>query len=248
MKKAPYILITTSNVYSSSLESLTGDTEIIYSDKATSEIIIKSGGIPFYLPAISQITRKQFNEYLKIADGICLTGADTNVNPIYYGENPTLIAKRIDDERDQIDISLVKEATKKKLPILGICKGAQILNVALGGTLFQNLEKQKTEMKHEIQKTSRSNMTHKLKLKKDSILYSIFKKEIISVNSSHSQAVKDLSSQLISTAKADDGVIEGFEGKNYPFILGIQFHAELRYFDKPFAQIFKKFISACIKN
>jgi len=247
--KKPYILLTTSNISSSSLESLTGDIQIIYSDKVTSHVIIKAGGIPLYLPSITTITYKEMKEYIKICDGVCLTGAATGVNPIHYGESPTVLSDRIDDERDQIDILLVKEAIKRKIPLFGICKGAQIINVALGGTLYQNLEKQKRgEMRHEIRKTDRSNITHRLKLKTDSILYSIFKNEIIHVNSSHSQAVKKLSSLLRPTAVADDGVIEGFEAKSNQFILGVQFHPELRYFDRPFAQIFERFIRACISH
>jgi putative glutamine amidotransferase len=150
--------------------------------------------------------------------------------------------------RDRIDILLIKKAYEKKIPILGICKGAQIINVALGGTLYQNIVRDKKDaFDHNIRKGSRADFTHNATLEKNSLLYKIFKRKTIKVNGGHQQAVKTLPSSLISIAKAEDNIIEAFEGKNNPFLLGIQFHAELQSFDSKYFKIFSEFIKSCSK-
>lgn len=246
--KKPKILISTSNANSPDLSNITGDTEIIYSDKATSDAVVKAGGLPFYIPSISNIGKTELESYLANAVGVLLTGADTNTNPLYYGESPTHLKGRIDDERDQIDIELTKMAYQRKLPILGICKGMQIINVALGGTLYQNITSQCPScFDHDIKKTNRSNFTHKAKLANGSILKRIFNKDVVYINGGHQQGVKDLSKKLKAVAVAEDRIIEAYEGISYPFLLGVQFHAELRLFDPPFSEIFKVFIKHCNK-
>lgn len=246
--KRPKILISTSNANSSDLINITGDSEIIYSDRATSNAVIKAGGLPFYAPSTENIQDSELESYLDIADGLLLTGADTNTNPIYYGELPTHLKGRIDDERDKVDIKLVKSAYKRKLPMLVICKGMQIANVALGGTLYQNIVSQCSKcFDHDIKKTNRSNFTHMVKLTNGSILKRIFNKDMIHVNGGHQQAVKDLSEKLKAVAVAEDRIIEAYEGISHPFLLGLQFHAELRLFDPQFFEIFKMFIKHCNK-
>lgn len=246
--KKPLILISTSNVNSSDLSGITGDTEIIYSDKATASAVIKAGGLPFYVPSVDGIEDSELENYLDKVDGVLLTGADTNTNPLYYGETPTDLKGRIDDDRDKLDIRLVKFAYKKKLPILAICKGMQITNVALGGTLYQNISSQCSNcFDHDIRKTNRSNFTHKAKLNDASVLKQIFRRGVVNLNGGHQQAIKKLSTELKATAIADDGIIEAYESKGKAFLMGIQFHAELRLFDAEYFNIFKVFIENCKK-
>jgi putative glutamine amidotransferase len=247
--RKPTILISTSNLSSSALEPLAGDTDIIYSDRATAATIIQAGGIPLYLPSVAELDDGMISAYLALADGVLITGADTNTNPLYYGEMATHLKGRIDDERDRVDIMLIQQAYQRKLPIMGICKGMQIINVALGGTLYQNLATQRSEgLDHDIRKTSRSNLSHRVHVEKDSLFFDIFKREDCSLNGGHQQGVKDLSKQLKAVATAADGIVEVFEGVKYPFLLGVQFHPELRQFDKSFAEIFRRFISATKKE
>ena len=242
----PRILITTSNVHANGLAAITGDTQLLYSDSATSTVILNAGGLPLYMPATKDISIEDIEMYIDEVDGVLLTGADTGVNPVYYGEDPHDLKDRIDDERDHIDLELVRRAVKKKIPLFGICKGAQLINVALGGTLYQDISTQcKTCFTHEIKKTDRSNVTHNVTVSDGSFLKELFNKKVVAVNSSHSQAVKKLARGLKPTAIASDGIVEGFESKDKSFIVGVQFHAELRSFDPVFNSLFQVFVEVC---
>lgn len=245
----PRILITNSNINSSALADLTGDTEIIYSDKASAEAVIQAGGLPFYMPALSTISEADIVAYLTLADGVLLTGADTNTNPLHYNEPPTHLKGRIDDERDRVEISLVKLAHDKKLPLFGICKGMQVMNVALGGTLYQDISAQHSAaINHDIKKTNRANLTHANQVAKESLLGQIFGKTTINTNAGHQQAVKQLAPGLVATATSEDDIIEAYEDPAYPFLIGVQFHPELRTFDPHFFALFEQFINAASKN
>jgi len=243
--KKPIILITTSNVNSSALEPVIGDRDIMYSDKASAQAVINAGGLPIYVPTVTTESFSDLEAYVAMADGIFITGADTNTNPLYYGERPTHFKGRIDDERDRVDIELIKMAYERKIPLLGVCKGMQVMAVALGGTLYQDtLLQHPGAFNHDVSKTSRSNFTHVASLTEGSRLRTIFGKETHLLNGGHQQAVKTLPGSLQPVAVADDGVVEAYEGVDYPFLLGVQFHPELRSFDKPFAHIFDEFVAA----
>jgi gamma-glutamyl-gamma-aminobutyrate hydrolase PuuD len=243
----PIILITMSNADDSSLANITGDTMIIYSDQASAQAIIAAGGIPFYVPAMKRMDDVTLTAYLNICDGLLITGADTCVNPSYYGEKLETDG-RIDSDRDQLDMALIKLAHSRQLPILGICKGMQIINVAFGGTLFQDVDRKHSGIvKHDTHNPDRSSPTHIAKLPSNSVLRDIFKTENIELNGGHRQAVKKLGGNLQASALADDDVVEALQGSDDTFLLGIQFHAELN--DKPaHTEIFARFVRACSKH
>jgi putative glutamine amidotransferase len=243
----PIILISTSNAASAKLSSITGDTEIIYSDKATAAAIIQAGGLPLYLPSISATSPELVAECLELVDGVLLTGADTNVNPAYYNESPMYFDRknRMDDERDQVDMLLTRLAYERKIPTTGICKGMQILNVGLGGTLYQDLASQCDDaIDHDPRESNRANLTHTVKLANHSLLRTIFAEPTVRINSSHQQAIKKLAGPLRPTAVSSDAIVEAYEGTSHPFLLGVQFHPELRTFDPPFLRIFEQFMAA----
>lgn len=239
--------MTTSNVQSGSLGSITGDTEIVYSDKATAEVIVKAGGLPLYLPSIASLSKEDLAAYVAMADGLLVTGADSNMNPIYYNEAPVRVEKktRIDDERDRTDLALIPLAYEKSLPMLGICKGMQVINVALGGTLYQDVGSQHLgSSNHDISKTNRANFTHLATMVEGSSLQDIFGSGDVHLNGGHQQAIKDLAPVLKPAAVAKDGIVEIYEGKDYAFLVGTQFHPELRAFDPVFFKIFERFLAA----
>jgi putative glutamine amidotransferase len=125
----------------------------------------------------------------------------------------------------------------------------QVANVALGGTLYKNISAEYSDaFNHDPKKTKRSNFTHVVELKNNSILRKIFKKNVIRTNGGHAQAVKKLSKKFIATAIASDGIVEAYERRDKYFFMGIQFHAELRLDDLSFFAIFKTFIHECSKG
>lgn len=243
--KKPFILITTSNVNNQKLDDVTGDTDIAYADKATAQTIMKAGGIPLYVPTLRSLTADDLETYIELADGLMLPGADTHVNPTLYGAM-TIGADdaRIDHQRDHIDIQLVRLAYERKIPLLGICKGMQIINVALGGTLHQRIvSHSKQPVDHSIP-GRRTYVTHEAALADGSRVKEIFGSSILGLNGGHQQAVNRLADYLRPSAIAKDGIVEAYEGMDYPFLLGIQFHAELLESSRAHRMIFKYFIDA----
>jgi putative glutamine amidotransferase len=240
----PVILITTSNVTDLKLADIVGDTDIAYADKATAQAIIKAGGIPLYLPTFQTPRLSDLEVYIELADGLVLPGADRHVSPALYGGVIGTDDVMVDSQRDEIDIHLAHLAHSRKMPLMGICKGMQIMNVALGGTLYQSVSADgRTSVSHSIPR-KRTQITHEATLAEGSFLKELFKSSKIGLNGGHQQAVHKVSSDVQASAVADDGIVEAYEGKNYPFLLGIQFHAELMRSSKPHRAIFAHFIEA----
>ena len=199
--------------------------------------IVKSNGIPLMLPSNPQLA----NNYFNLVDGILLTGGDFDIDPKIYGEKRKKNVTLLDKPRTSFEMKMARMAIKKNKPILGICGGQQLLNVALKGSLIQHIEK--TKIKHE-QIQPRNKPSHKVKINIKSKLFKIVKKQEFKVNSAHHQAIKEVGKNLDVNAIAEDGIIEGIELKKHKFFLGIQWHPEffISQFDR---KIFKAFIKAC---
>lgn len=199
-----------------------------------------AGGIPFIIPLTSNLMI--IEEQVKSLDGIILSGGE-DVNPFLYGEEHQIKNGVPSDERDFFDYHLIKFAIKWNKPILGICRGAQILNVTLGGSLYQDLSyKEEVYLKHD-QFGNQGKAAHKVKIEKDSFLGNIFD-EVLLVNSFHHQAVKNLAETFEIMAVSTDGVIEAFESKQDNLIIGIQWHPEMMTAagDKEMLKIFQEYI------
>ena len=152
--------------------------------------------------------------------GLLLSGGP-DVDPFLYGEEPEKGIRRIDPERDRLEREIFFLAIEKGIPVLGICRGAQAINVFLGGSLHQDI---KTSIKH-WQFAPDGHPTHTIFIEKESLLYRITGREKLRVNTFHHQAIKDVGEGLKVCARAQDGVIEGIEWEEKR-ILGVQFHAE----------------------
>jgi len=201
--------------------------------------IISSNGLPLMLPSKPELADHYFN----LVDGILITGGDFDIDPKIYGEKKDKSVVHIDKPRTNFEIKIAKLALKKNKPILGICGGQQLLNVALNGSLIQHIDK--TNIEHE-QGQSKNRPSHKVQINLKSKLYKIVKKKEFRVNSAHHQAIKKVGKNLSVNAISEDRIIEGVELNNHKFFLGIQWHPEffISNYDK---KIFRSFIKACQK-
>ena len=185
--------------------------------------IIAGGGIPVYLPVSQDTGVIQY--YLSLCDGLLVPGG-LDINPLYYGEDPLPLLELTIPQMDQFQIQLIQEAFKQKKVMLGICRGHQIMAVALGGTLYQDVSYAVTFPLQHFQQTQLNEISHVVKLTPNSRLSALFGSEVF-VNSGHHQVVKGVPPQFLVTAVATDGVIEAIEYTKDCFILGVQWHPEM---------------------
>ena len=181
----------------------------------------KYGAIPFPLFYQNSLNKK----FLKTLDGIVITGGNFDINPsLYDGTNKGV--RNTKDKRTDFEIDIFDKFLETKKPILGICGGEQLINVASGGDLIPDINHSiKTKINHE-QTNPRNEISHEISIKKDTKLYNIIKKNYINVNSAHHQSVKNIGKDFITCAQASDGIIEAIEHINHPWCLGIQWHPE----------------------
>lgn len=201
--------------------------------------IVNGGGVPF--PLIHDLDL--VDEYLSLIDGLLVTGGGHDVDPTLYGEqeiHPTVTLK---PRRTLFEKDMIKKALQKNLPVLGICGGEQILNVALGGTLIQHIPDEVPHALEHKQTQPRNVPSHIIKIEKGTLLYQIIGAEDLFVNSIHHQAVKDPAPGVIVNARTSDGVIEGIEAPAYKFCLGVQWHPEFVIVPQEQA-LFKTFVEA----
>ena len=206
------------------------------------DVISKAGGLPIILP----YTGGEGEEYLDILDGIYFTGG-IDVNPMFFGEDPIYGIGSTNIESDKFEIELYKKAVRIDLPMLGVCRGMQVINVAAGGTIYQDLSTQLPNcICHRQVGSPVSDYFHKVLIKENSKLYNIYKNKDIYTNTFHHQAVKEVAPGFKITAKTRDGVIEAIESINNRYIIAVQWHPERMYYahDEHF-EIFKSFVDEC---
>lgn len=195
--------------------------------------IIAGGGLPIVVP----YEPTTIKSYLDKCTGLLIIGGGFTINPNLFGET-NQNSLPIKEYRTNTELTFFHEAFNKKMPILGICGGAQLINVALGGTLIQHLPTSHPNTAHQD-----GTNDHPITIKSDTLLSGIFEQaEEIVVNTSHVQAINRLGKNVIVNASAHDGIIEGIEVTDHPFCLGVQWHPEYHkntYYDP---LIFKYFM------
>ncbi|MEK4426292.1 gamma-glutamyl-gamma-aminobutyrate hydrolase family protein [Solibacillus sp. FSL K6-1523] len=204
--------------------------------------IQKAGGTPICLPIINE---ENVEQILNIVDGIVSIGG-YDINPLIFGEEPHYKLGVVIDERDKSDMLIMKCAFERELPILGICRGEQVMNVAFGGTLYQDIDTQVENILKHTQVSLRHEVTHTVVLEQ-SKLQQIVGASSILTNSFHHQAVARVADGFIINARAKDGVIEGIEHPTHPYCIGVQWHPEGLENDAPSDKLFKSFIEASTK-
>lgn len=208
-----------------------------------SRAVEKAGGLPFIIPTLDD-DPTQVETVLDHLDALLLTGG-VDVNPGQFGENPHSKLGRVSPERDRLELPLTRAALARKLPILGICRGIQVLNVAAGGTLYQDLYSQLKEPFKHYQEAPRWFPSHEVAVDPATRTGSIHGVTTLQVNSFHHQAVNRVAPGFVVTARAADGVIEGIERPEDPFTVGIQWHPEGMWErDSRFLAIFAALVDA----
>ena len=194
-------------------------------------------------------------EALEGTDGLLLTGGD-DVAPTRYGEEKHPAVTEVAPERDEFEIALVREARTRDLPILAICRGIQVLNVAAGGSLIQDIPTQVTgalEHKQTVPPHQPYDLAHEVWLEKESLLAKLMRERLIDadaceVNSRHHQAVNTVAPGFVVSATAPDGVVEAIEDPAARFCIGVQWHPENFWRTGEFRPLFEGFVEAASRT
>ncbi|WP_018249634.1 gamma-glutamyl-gamma-aminobutyrate hydrolase family protein [Orenia marismortui] len=200
-----------------------------------------AGGIPVLIPLLNKT--EDIEKYIELIDGLLLSGGE-DVCPREYGENPIKEVTMINPDRDEWELKLYKKAYESNMPILGICRGLQLINIAEGGSLYQDIYQQVNDvLGHLSSDTEIYHLYHSIEIEEKSKLFDIFSSNRIDVNSYHHQAVKDLAPGFKVTARSEEGIIEAIEDKKKNFVIGIQWHPEdLTMQHSEFIKLFKALV------
>jgi putative glutamine amidotransferase len=204
--------------------------------------IEQAGGVPLVLAPSGAALHSSLVERL---DGLVLTGG-MDIDPACYGETPHETVSRVSKERDEFEFLLTLGALRRNLPILGLCRGLQVLNVVLGGSLIQDIPSMVgPDVSHNDPERPRHVVAHEVVVHPGTRLYAILQKEQIEVNSFHHQCVNRPGEGLVLSASAADGVVEGIELPSALFVLGVQWHPEAFWkYGAAFAPLFRAFVKA----
>jgi putative glutamine amidotransferase len=202
-----------------------------------------AGGTP--LGISSSLSEPRLRELFDLCDGLCLPGGP-DVEPTLYGEETRAdCAVEVDSDLDRAELLLARWALEEDKPLLAICRGAQVLNVALGGTLWQDVGTQGATEHNHSQDGSRQAVTHNIDVVPDSLLHAIAGTKLVDVNSMHHQALRELGRDLVVAARAHDGLVEAVEHPGRRFVVGLQCHPEELYLERDWARrLFADFVAA----
>jgi putative glutamine amidotransferase len=204
--------------------------------------IALAGGIPIILPIVD--SDEQVMAQVELIDGLLLSGGQ-DVAPSYYGEQPEPSLGAVLLERDVHELALVKMTHQMNKPILGICRGIQVLNIAFGGTLYQDIASHHQPVLQHSQKSKPETPAHTVHIVEGSLLHTLLESSAIETNTFHHQAVKAVAPGFAVTAKTGDQLIEAIEREGDRFTLGVQWHPELMHRHHPVMQkLFDGFVNA----
>ena len=204
---------------------------------------MQAGGVPVLIP--SELDESDWMELYLRLDGILLSGGGDIAVERYNGL-PHRRVDGVDEARDALEFGLLNSAIKEGKPFLGICRGSQVVNVGLGGTLYTHVEDQHPDaLKHDyFPNFSRNRLSHPVRVDEGSRLAEIVGEPVLQVNSLHHQGIKDLAPRLKPIAYAPDGLIEAVELSDHPFGLAVQWHPEWLTDQQPTRNLFKAFVNS----
>lgn len=248
MSKRPLILIT---ACTQTKGAEFADRSLSLSDRYP-QAIAAAGGLPVVLPNLLEPDLAA--EWVRRCDGVVLTGGDDIEPTRYLDRLPEALArtvKGVDRQRDRAELRLLNQVLRRRKPLLAICRGHQLLNTALGGTLLVDIASQVRGALRHAQLRRKDEVVHEVTLTPDSLLARVTGSEKLGVNSTHHQAVGRLARELQATAVSADGVIEAVElapnaTRRLPFLLAVQFHPERLYERHPeHFRLLRAFTRAC---
>lgn len=189
--------------------------------------VFRAGGIPLVIPMSTNAT--EIAMVIERVDGVLLPGGE-DVDPIWFGEEPIPGLGEVIPERDEFEFLVLSEAEKRQLPVMGVCRGVQVMNIYYNGTLWQDIGSQAYEsgiqrVKHS-QDAAMKDVTHSITLQEGTNMQKLIGKSKTRVNSFHHQAIRDVAPGFTATAVAADGIIEGIEKIDRPNVFGVQWHPE----------------------
>ena len=205
--------------------------------------IEEMGGVPFILPPTEDPSLQA--RLLNRIEGLLITGSGEDLDPRLYRERKRFQFQVMSEKRARFELAMIRLAVRKDHPVLAICGGIQALNVAMGGSLFQDIKRQIPEAFSHQQKSPTTRPSHSVSIRSGTHLHRILQKSTIRVNSSHHQSPRHVARRLAVNALSPDGVIEGLEAPARRFVIGVQWHPELLYQkDKGNRRLFRSFIHA----
>lgn len=204
------------------------------------EAVTKTGGIPFLIPTITD--ESLLDLYVDSFDGFLFSGG-VDISPSFYHENPHPLLGDTSLAQDRCQIPLMQKVIAARKPFLAICRGNQVLNVACGGTLYQDVRIYGEVLKH-MQSADNGDYSHQVHITAGNRLHEMFG-DTVWTNSFHHQSVRDLGKGLVITAHTDDGIVEAIELVDYPYGMGIQWHPEAMFaFEDSMEPLFAGLIEA----
>lgn len=215
----------------------------LYLRMAYTEAILSAGGIPVILPL--SLSEEDMTEVVTTFDGFLFTGGP-DVSPFAFEEETIQGCGIINEARDELELPLFRMVYEAKKPVFAICRGIQVMNIALGGNIYQDIATQFATTLQHSQESQAHIPVHSVTVKENSLLSTITGTDILRVNSFHHQAVRRLAPDLAACATASDGMIEAVYGLSHPFALGVQWHPErMTAKDSASRKLFEAFVNSC---
>ena len=232
----PIIGVTTSRV-----KNRKGDPTLMVNEAYT-HAVSQAGAAPLMIPL--GVTLEALKAVLGRLDGVLFTGGG-DVRPQVYGSQDHPKVSLIDDDRDRVELDLFRLLLVTGKPFLGVCRGIQLVNVAMGGTLYEDIQDQRPgALKHDHSRNPRNYLAHTVDLTENSRLNFILGASQVGVNSLHHQGIRDLAPGLMVSAYAPDGLVEACEMPGYSFGVAVQWHPEWLQEHLPMRNLFKVFVQA----
>lgn len=212
-------------------------------NEAYVQSVWQAGGTPVLIPL--GLPEGRLAELLPRLDAVLFTGGG-DVHPARYGEQAHPLVNSVDEDRDRVEIALFQAAYERRMPFLGICRGLQLINVALGGSLYEDLQTQYSKsLQHDYFSVEAPDyLAHPVTLEQNTVLESILQTTNLDVNSLHHQGIRKLAEGVKATAHAPDGVIEAIQVEDYPFGMAVQWHPEWLQAHLAMRALFAEFVKA----